>query len=256
MPLTLTTLRNMPEIHPGDNLVKLILEAMDTDRVTVEDGDILVLAQKIVSKAEGRLVNLVDIEAGDRAKQIAQVVQKDARLVELILRESREVLRMRPGTIIVEHRNGFVCANAGIDHSNVRGEGKDPHLWYLLLPEDADQSAREVRSEVRRLAGVDVGAMIIDSHGRAWRNGTVGITIGLAGVPGIVDMRGMQDMYGYRLQNTLIAAADELAGAASLMMGQADEKSPVVVVKGFPYPLKESSSLKELIRPKDQDLFR
>lgn len=256
MRLTLTTLRNMPEIHPGDNLVKLILEAMDADRVAIKDGDIFVLAQKIVSKAEGRLINLLDVEAGDRAQQVARVVQKDPRLVELILQESHEVLRMRPGVMIVEHLHGFVCANAGIDHSNVRGEGKDPQLWYLLLPKDADQSAREFRAEVRRLAGVNVGVLIIDSHGRAWRNGTVGITIGLAGVPGIVDMRGMQDMYGYRLQNTLIAAADELAGAASLMMGQADEKSPVVVVKGFPYPLKESSSLKELIRSKDQDLFR
>ncbi|HMN60075.1 MAG TPA: coenzyme F420-0:L-glutamate ligase, partial [Anaerolinea sp.] len=181
--------------------------------------------------------------------------EKDARFIELVLRESASVLRMRQGTIIVEHRLGFVCANAGIDHSNVRGEWGNADDWVLLLPENPDQSAERIRQEIREKTGLDVGVMIIDSHGRAWRMGTVGVAIGLSGVPGLVDMRGKPDMFGYQLRVTLIAAADELAAAASLVMGQADERIPVVLVRGFPYTLRESS-LRELIRPKEMDLFR
>jgi coenzyme F420-0:L-glutamate ligase/coenzyme F420-1:gamma-L-glutamate ligase len=182
-------------------------------------------------------------------------VEKDARLIELILRESREVLRVRPGTIIVEHRGGFICANAGIDHSNVHGPWGNPEDWVLLLPEDADVSAERLRKDLEAFSGVSLGVLIIDSHGRAWRTGTVGVSIGLSNLPGIVDMRGQPDMFGYQLRVTMIAAADELAAAASLVMGQAAECTPVVHVRGFPYALREAT-FDELLRPKDLDLFR
>ncbi|WP_298004468.1 coenzyme F420-0:L-glutamate ligase, partial [Anaerolinea sp.] len=155
----------------------------------------------------------------------------------------------------VEHRNGFVCANAGIDHSNVMGPWGNPEDWVLLLPEDSDASCRALREQFIQKTQKNIGVMIIDSHGRAWRMGTVGVAIGIAGVPGLVDLRGKPDLYGYRLRITMIGAADELAAAASLVMGQADEGTPVVLVRGFPYPLRESS-IQELIRPKELDLFR
>jgi coenzyme F420-0:L-glutamate ligase/coenzyme F420-1:gamma-L-glutamate ligase len=175
--------------------------------------------------------------------------------VELVLRESNQVLRRRIGSIIVEHRLGFVCANAGIDHSNVAGEGTKVDEWVLLLPEDPDDSAEDLRRKIEAKSGVKVGVLIIDSHGRAWRQGVVGVAIGLAGLPGLVDMRGKSDLFGYSLRITTIGVADELAAAASLLMGQADEATPIVHVRGFPYELRDGH-LKELLRPKDQDLFR
>lgn len=255
MTLTIQPVSGLPLVNPGDSLTDEILTVIRRQEMQLEAGDILVLAQKIVSKAEGRLVNLSSVEPSDRAREIAVQTEKDARFIELVLRESASVLRMRQGTIIVEHRLGFVCANAGIDHSNVRGEWGNADDWVLLLPENPDQSADRIRQEIKEKTGLDVGVMIIDSHGRAWRMGTVGVAIGLSGVPGLVDMRGKPDMFGYQLRVTLIAAADELAAAASLVMGQADERIPVVLVRGFPYTLRESS-LQELIRPKEMDLFR
>jgi coenzyme F420-0:L-glutamate ligase/coenzyme F420-1:gamma-L-glutamate ligase len=255
MTLTFTPLPQMPLIYPGDNLAGILLASMHTARITLEDSDILVLAQKIVSKAEGQLVNLATILPSKEAFELAKRSEKDPRLVELILRESKEVLRVRPGTIIVEHRLGFICASAGIDHSNVRGEDGNPEDWVLLLPEDPDRSALEIRRKVKVATGNRIGVMIIDSHGRAWRLGTIGTAIGISGLPGVVDERGWQDLFGYRLKITIVAAADELAAAASLVMGEAAEGTPAVHVRGFPYPLRESS-LKELIRSKENDLFR
>jgi coenzyme F420-0:L-glutamate ligase/coenzyme F420-1:gamma-L-glutamate ligase len=198
---------------------------------------------------------LATILPSKEAFELAKRSEKDPRLVELILRESKEVLRVRPGTIIVEHRLGFICASAGIDHSNVRGEDGNPEDWVLLLPEDPDRSALEIRRKVKVATGNRIGVMIIDSHGRAWRLGTIGTAIGISGLPGVVDERGWQDLFGYRLKITIVAAADELAAAASLVMGEAAEGTPAVHVRGFPYPLRESS-LKELIRSKENDLFR
>lgn len=255
MTLTLTPLPKIPLIRPGDDLVEILLNSLQAAHITLEDGDVLVLAQKIVSKAEGRQVNLKKVKPSKEALELAERSQKDPRLVELILRESRQVLRVRPGTIIVEHRLGFVCANAGIDHSNVQGEEGNPEDWMLLLPEDPDRSALEIRKKIKFATGNRIGVLIIDSHGRAWRLGTVGMTIGLSGVPGLVDRRGWRDIFGYQLKITVIAAADELAAAASLVMGEAAERIPAVHVRGFPYPLCEGS-MKELLRPKEQDLFR
>jgi coenzyme F420-0:L-glutamate ligase/coenzyme F420-1:gamma-L-glutamate ligase len=183
------------------------------------------------------------------------VTEKDPRIAELVLQESKEILRTRPRTVIVEHRLGFVCANAGIDHSNVKGEGDEIEEWVLLLPENPDASAHKIRQELEEVFRVHLGVMIIDSHGRAWRMGTTGVAIGLSGLPGLVDLRGQPDLFGYVLQITQVGAADELAAAASLVMGQAAEATPVVHVRGFPYPLRESY-LAELLRPKEMDLFR
>jgi coenzyme F420-0:L-glutamate ligase/coenzyme F420-1:gamma-L-glutamate ligase len=255
MSLLLTPLQHIPLIHHGDNLVDVVLSSLKKSNLTLQDSDILVFAQKIISKAEGRAVNLVTVTPSRRALELAKLSEKDPRLVELILNESNEVLRTRPGTIIVEHKLGFVCANAGIDHSNVAGAGDSSEEWVLLLPEDPDLSARDLQKEIQIRTGKRIGILIIDSHGRAWRNGTVGVAIGLAGMPGLEDLRGHSDLLDFKLRITQVGAADELAAAASLVMGQAAEGTPVVHARGFPYPLREGS-LNELIRPKDQDLFR
>ncbi len=255
MPLTLTPLFGIPFIRSGDDLADIILNALDRAELALQDGDILVIAQKIVSKAEGRWVNLHTVTPSPRAIELAREIDKDPRLLELILQESNTVLRTRPGTIIVEHRRGFVCANAGIDHSNVAGEGDESEEWVLLLPEDPDASARVLRQCLETASGARLGVMIIDSHGRAWRLGVVGVAIGLSGLPGLVDLRGQTDLFGYQLRVTQIGAADELAAAASLVMGQAAEGTPVVHVRGFPYELREGC-LRELLRPKEEDLFR
>jgi coenzyme F420-0:L-glutamate ligase/coenzyme F420-1:gamma-L-glutamate ligase len=194
--------------------------------------------------------------------ELAEKTDKDPRLVELILQQSNEVLRTRLGTIIVEHKLGFVCANAGIDHSNVtsplaagKGSGLRAEEWVLLLPTNPDRSAEMIRQAILSSTGKRVGILIIDSHGRAWRNGTVGAAIGIAGLAGLQDLRGEPDLFGFTLRITQVGVADELAAAASLIMGQAAEGTPVVHVRGFPYPLREGS-LQEVLRPKEQDLFR
>jgi len=268
--LTLTSLTGIPLIRQNDDLADIILNSLQENKIELEDNDIIVLAQKIVSKAEGRMVNLATVTPSHRAAQLAEKTEKDPRLIELILQESNEVLRTRTGTIIVEHKLGFVCANAGIDHSNVSpsivltsyskssgapAETKQAEEWVLLLPQDPDLSSRKMREEIQSKTGKRIGIIIIDSHGRAWRNGTVGISIGMSGIPGLGDLRGKPDLFGTELRITQVGIADELAAAASLMMGQAAEGTPVVHVRGFPYPLREGS-LKELIRPKEQDMFR
>jgi len=233
----------------------LLLEALGRAEVRLEAGDILAVTQKIVSKAEGRLVHLPEVRPSPEARRLAEESQKDPRLVEVILRESRQVMRVRPGLIIVRHRLGFVCANAGVDHSNVLGEGGRPEDWVLRLPEDPDASARRIRERLEQAAGVPLGVVILDSHGRAWRMGTVGVAIGISGMPALLDLRGRPDLFGYRLQVTQVGIADELAAAVSVVTGQAAEGIPAVHVRGLPYPLREGS-LGELIRPEEQDLFR
>ena len=255
--LALTPLLNIPLIRQGNDLADVLLEALRETDINLQNGDILVLAQKIVSKAEGRTINLGNVKPSMRALELAKATEKDPRVIELILGESNDILRTRPGAIIVEHKLGFVCANAGIDHSNVKGdEAKvSPENWVLLLPENPDRSAAQIREKIESATGTQIGVLIIDSHGRAWREGTVGIAIGISGLPGLEDLRGKPDLFGFKLQITQVGVADELAAAASLMMGQAAEGTPAVHVRGFPYPLREGS-LKELIRPKEKDLFR
>lgn len=255
MSLVITPLPEIPIIRPGDDLADIVLNSLRIVGVTLRSGDILVLAQKIVSKAENRFFNLGELTPSLEALRLAEDTEKDPRIVELILRESNMVLRTRPGAIIVEHRLGFVCANAGIDHSNVLGEGNESEEWVLLLPEDPDASAGEIRSRLEKAANVRLGVLIIDSHGRAWREGTVGVAVGFSGIPGLVDLRGQKDLFEYTLRITQVGAADELAAAASLMMGQANEGTPIMHVRGFPYPLRDGC-LKELLRTRETDLFR
>lgn len=255
MTLTLTALKKIPMVKPGDDLVGLILLALADSDIVLENDDILVIAQKIVSKAENQLVNLASVKPSLAANELAKISGKDPRLAELILRESNAIVRTRPGSVIVEHRIGFVCANAGIDHSNVSGDGTPTEEWVLLLPKDPDKSAAEIRRKIKDAQHKDIGVMIIDSHGRAWRLGTVGVAIGISGLPSLIDERGWKDLFGYTLQITVVGVADELAAAASLVMGQAAEGTPVVHVRGFPYPLREGS-IQDLLRPKNQDMFR
>jgi len=255
MTLTITPLSAIPLIHPGDNLPEIILSSLRVSNLTLKDGDIIVLAQKIISKAENRLINLTSVSPSTKAVDLSRQCEKDPRLVELILNESNEVLRVRPGSIIVEHKLGFICASAGIDHSNVLGEMGNPEDWVLLLPVNPDRSACSIRQCLEAATGTHIGVMIIDSHGRAWRLGVVGTCIGISGLPALIDERGWQDLFGYKLRITTVSTADELAAAASLIMGEAAEGTPAVHVRGFPYPLRESS-MQELIRPRDQDLFR
>lgn len=250
-PLTLTPLEGLPLIQPGDDLPALILRAVQQNNFVLRDGDILVLAQKIVSKAEGRLVKLNSVSPTEEAKHLALKTEKDPRLVQLILNESNEVLRAQPGLLIVEHRLGFVCANAGIDRSNI----EDSSEVALLLPENPDASAQEIRTRLEKESAKRLAVLIIDSHGRAWRQGVLGLAIGLSGMPALVDLRGQPDLFGRELLVSTVGAADELAAAASLVMGQAAESSPVIHARGFPFALREGK-LSELLRPRDKDAFR
>ncbi len=253
--MILTALPGLPIVKPGDDLATMIWDALERANLSLHTGDVLVIGQKVVSKAEGRIVDLRKVQPSPEAIHLAQESGKEAREVEILLGESRKVLRVRTGLIIVEHRLGFVCANAGLDHSNVRGRGGDPQDWVLLLPVDPDTSAQEIRLKLERKTGVSIGVLIIDSHGRAWRMGTVGVAIGVAGFPALLDLRGRPDLYGEPLRVTQVGLADELAAAASILMGQADEGRPVVHVRGIPYPLREGS-LNEILRPEEEDLFR
>jgi len=251
--LILTALPGIPEIVRGAELAQLLAAAILRADKTLESGDVVVIAQKIVSKAEGRQVRLAEVTPSPRALELARTVDKDPRLVELMLGESREVLRAKPGVLIVEHRLGFVMASAGIDQSNV--PCRDGEEVALLLPADPDESARRIQQGLRDGCGIAVGVLIIDSFGRAWRNGVTGVAIGVAGVPALVDLRGRPDRDGRPLRVTQVAAADELAAAASLLMGQSDEGCPAVLARGFPYAARPSSAA-ELKRPRAEDLFR
>ena len=251
--LILTALPGIPEIVRGAELAQLLAAAILRADKTLESGDVVVIAQKIVSKAEGRQVRLAEVTPSPRALELARTVDKDPRLVELMLGESREVLRAKLGVLIVEHRLGFVMASAGIDQSNV--PCRDGEAVALLLPADPDESARRIQQGLRDGCGIAVGVLIIDSFGRAWRNGVTGVAIGVAGVPALIDLRGRPDRDGRPLRVTQVAAADELAAAASLLMGQSDEGCPAVLARGFPYAARPSSAA-ELKRPRAEDLFR
>ena len=251
--LTLIPLADFPRVEPGDDLVSLLLQSLADNGLELRSDDVLVIAQKIVSKAEGRYVRLADVVPGPEAVELAARADKDPRQVELILQESREVLRVRPGVIIVEHRNGYVHANAGIDRSNIPNSEDDPQL--LLLPEDADASAARLRNGIA--AQLDVAPQIIinDSAGRAWRNGTVGLAIGTAGLEPLNNQIGELDMFGNVLEVTEPAVADELAAAASLVMGQAAEACPVVLARGAGLKPGDGDS-RSLLRERSMDMFR
>jgi coenzyme F420-0:L-glutamate ligase/coenzyme F420-1:gamma-L-glutamate ligase len=251
--LVLTALPNIPLIQPGDDLAAIVLRGLRDANIELQNDDVLVLAQKIVSKAEGRMVRLRDVTPSPRALELARQSGKDARFCEVVLWDTREILRVRVGLIIVETKHGWVCANAGVDRSNVAPH--DENEWVLRLPEDADASAQRLRERVRALTARDVGIIINDSHGRAWRNGAVGVAIGVAGIPAVEDLRGKPDLFGYLLQVTTVGLADQIASAASLLQGQANEGRPIVHVRGVPMTRREGSA-REIVRAREQDLFR
>jgi len=246
--LTLRAIPGLPMVAPGDDLAGLLGDALAG--MPPADGDVLVLAQKIVSKAEGRIVDIETVTASPRATELAAEIGKDPRVVEVILGEAVRVVRSRPNLLIVEHKRGWVMANAGVDQSNVGGTGK-----LLLLPEDPDASAERLRAALSARFGVKLAVVINDSFGRAWRRGTAGIAIGSAGLPSLIDLRGQPDLFGRILEVSIIGYADEIAAAASLLMGQAAEGQPAVLVSGLSWTAPESPA-SALVRPPAEDLFR
>jgi coenzyme F420-0:L-glutamate ligase/coenzyme F420-1:gamma-L-glutamate ligase len=251
--IRLIGLRGVPLVRAGDDLLEIVLRALRASDQVLHAGDVLVVAQKIVSKAEGRCVALRSVEPSPRALDLAVETGKDARLVQLILQEAREVLRSRPEVLIVEQRLGFVMANAGVDQSNVQ-HGPEGEC-ALLLPLDPDATAQRLSASLMGATGCRVPVIINDSHGRAWRNGTVGVAIGAAGLEAIRDRRGDPDLYGRPLRITQVGWADEIAAAASLVMGQGDEGRPLVLVRGLESGSADGRAA-DLIRPRQQDLFR
>lgn len=251
--IKLSALAGFPMVQPGDDLFALLVASLEQNGVAVQTGDVIVLAQKIVSKAEGRLVRLADVVPSARAEELAREVNKDSRIVELILSESKSVVTKVPGVLIVEHRLGYVMANAGIDQSNV--DHKDGEEYALLLPMDPDESCRQLKAKLDAHFGAEVAVLINDSFGRPWRLGVTGVALGSAGVPSLVSLVGKPDLYGRSMRVSEIAFADEIAAAASLLMGQTDAGTPVVHLRGLQWDAPQNSAA-TLIRPKKQDLFR
>src|SRR6516162_8478390 len=251
--VTMTGLAGIPMIKPGDELGAITAAAFATNGFAPEEGDVLVVAQKIVSKAEGRYVDIATVQPSERAIALAAELDKDPRFVEVVLSESKRVVRHRPGLLIVEHRLGFVMANAGIDHSNVAEE--DGGERVLLLPVDPDGSAQALRQYLISVFGVGLGVIISDSFGRPWRKGTVGVALGAAGLPAFVDLRGRPDLFGRELLVTETGFADEIAAAAGLLMGQADEAVPMVLVRGLGWSAPDLPAA-ALVRCAENDLFR
>ncbi|HTV79599.1 MAG TPA: coenzyme F420-0:L-glutamate ligase [Steroidobacteraceae bacterium] len=250
--LHLRALHDIPPVRPGDDLATLTLEALERDGLRLQPADVLVVAQKVVSKAEGRQVDLATVTPGAKAREVAAIVRKDPRLVELVLRESRRIVRTAPDVLIVEHRLGLTMANAGIDQSNVAGPDTD---CALLLPEDPDASAQRLRERLLARTGVAPAIIISDSFGRPWRVGTVGVAIGCAGVAATLDLRGRRDLFGRTLRVSIVGHADEIASAASLLMGQAGEARPVILVRGLGASAVHQPAT-ALLRPAHEDLFR
>ena len=251
--VTLTALSGIKLVERGDNLGAITVAALRDNRLVPKDGDVLVVAQKIVSKAEGRFVDIATVEPSERAIALAAEVDKDPRFVEVVLSESKRVVRHRPGLLIVEHHLGFVMANAGIDHSNVAaGVGT---AQVLLLPVDPDGSAQALRRHLMDVFRIGLGVIISDSFGRPWRKGTVGVALGAAGLPAFVDLRGRRDLFGRELLVTETGFADEIAAAAGLLMGQADEAIPMVLVRGLTWSAPDVPAA-VLVRPAEHDLFR
>lgn len=249
--VSLLIVPNIPDVQPQDDVAQLIAEQLRAADLVLQSGDVIAVAQKIVSKAEGRFVNLADVQPDEVADTVARRTEKDPRLVQVILDESDEISRMAPGVLIVRHKLGFVSANAGIDRSNTGQEDEDV---VLLLPEAPDISAEKIRQSLLTEFGVSVGVIITDSHGRPHRLGTLGVAIGVAGIPALWDRRGEPDRYGRILQHTDVGVADEIAAAAGLLMGQAAEGSPVIVLRGLQLPQADGKA-SDLIRPKAKDLY-
>ncbi|MBX3052461.1 MAG: coenzyme F420-0:L-glutamate ligase [Caldilineaceae bacterium] len=252
--MTLFSVPGLPLIHPGDDLAQLIVAKMDAAGQQLQSGDILVIAQKVVSKAENRLVRLSGVTPDEQALELAEITGKDPRIVQVILDDSNEVVRARRGLLIVEQKSGWVCAHAGMDRSNV--QAVDGEEIVALLPEDSDASAARLRGRLAELTGAEVAVLISDSHGRPWKFGTMGVCIGCAGIPPLWNQRGLPDLFGYELVASEECIVDELAGAAALLMGQSAEGRPVVVIRGYTPPDLPAAPATVLQRPKEFDVFR
>ena len=252
--LEVSALNHVPSIKENDDIAEIILKSINKDSLELEDNDIVVIAQKIISKAEGCLVDLASITPSSESIKIAEKTGKDPRLVELIFQESNEIIRIEKGVIIVEHLLGHVLANAGIDQSNI--DQKPGIETVLLLPKNPNQSAKKIKEYLENQTGKTIGVIITDSMGRPWRLGTIGHAIGASGVKTIVDLRQKgTDLFGRELQTTVIGLADQIASTATLIMGESNEGKPIVVVKGIDMP-SDSDTVDDLIRPKEEDLFR
>ena len=251
MVIEIIAVQNLPLITEGDNLAELICNAARKQKTPLQERDVIVITHVAVSKAEGNVINLDGIIPSKRAHNIALRTQKEANLVEVILRETREIVRIGPNSLITETNNGIVCANAGVDRSNVEGERN-----VVLLPKDPDVSAQTIRRSIGRLSGCEVAVIISDTHGRPLRMGEINVAIGVAGIKPIRDRRGEKDLFGYELRIKQTAVADELSSAAELAIGQANEGIPVAIIRGYNYQATEKATAKEIARPKDKDLFR
>lgn len=251
--ITYVAVPRLPLINPGDDLAALVVDALKAERLQLISGDIVVIAQKVISKAENRYVELKDVRPSEQARSLADQTGKDPRYIEVVLSESAEVVKHRRNILIVAHRLGFVMANAGIDQSNI--EHADGEERVLLLPRDPDRSAAALKVRFDAAFAADVGVIINDSFGRPWRNGVVGVALGVAGLPSLLDMIGAPDLFGRSMQVTEIAVADEIAAGASLLMGQAAEGLPVVVVRGLTFDA-AARPASALVRPRERDIFR
>ena len=243
-------IEGLPIVRKGDNIADLICKATEKQGIHIQDGDILVITHVIASRAEGEVINLDEITPSEFANNIAKDYEKDPALVEVVLRESKSIRRMRNGKLITESKHGFVCANSGVDKSNVPGERN-----VALLPEDSDRSAQRIRQAIRRLTGCEVAVIISDTHGRPLRKGEINVAIGVAGIETLRDRRGESDLFGYVLRVKQTAIVDELASAAELVIGQANEGIPAAIIRGYDYPRSDDAKATDLIRPKEEDLF-
>jgi len=251
-PVQVFAVEGLPLSKKGDNLGQLIAEAAQKQGTPLQEKDVIVVTHVFVSKAEGNIINLDTVKPSERALEIAKQTNKDPALVEVILQEAKDIVRLGPNSIITETRNGIISANAGVDRSNVLGERN-----VVPLPKDPNLSAQNIRSEIKRLTGVDVAVIVSDTHGRPFRMGEINVAIGVAGIKPIRDRRGEKDLFGYVLKIKQTAIVDELASAAELVMGQASEGIPAAIIRGYTcYQTTEDSSATELTRPKEKDLFR
>jgi coenzyme F420-0:L-glutamate ligase/coenzyme F420-1:gamma-L-glutamate ligase len=242
---------NLPLIKKGDNIGQLIVEAAKKQNTPLQEKDVIVVTHVAVSKAEGNIINLDEIVPSERAKEIAQQTGKDPALVEVILRETKDIVRIGQNSIITETKNGVICANAGVDRSNVSGDRN-----VVPLPKNPNVSAQNIRQQIKRSAGANVAVIVSDTHGRPFRMGEINVAVGLAGIKPIRDRRGEKDLFGYVLRIKQTAVADELASAAELVIGQANEGIPAAIIRGYNYQTNENASAIELSRPKEKDLFR
>ena len=243
-------LKNIPVIKEGDDLAHIICEAAEKQGISIQNGDIIVVTHVVVSRSEGRIIDLSKVKPSVFALNLAKLTGKNPAMVEVILREAKNIARIGNGNIITETKHGFICANSGVDKSNVPGENN-----VALLPENPDESAEKIRKGIKRITGKNVAVIISDTQGRPFREGQINVAIGVSGINPIRDRRGEKDLFGYTLKAKRIAIADEIASAAELVIGQADEGIPVAIIRGYEYQKTEKVTVKSLIRPKEKDLF-